>query len=270
MKNIFLIVISCLCLGWIYGQTVPEGTRHIKYIDAVIYNGSDTSEYNQTVTYLDSTWKVLTNTNTLESAFTKGSYRVKVVDNERKKMYSDIDVNGDTLSSIAYLYDEEGNQKSYFQIRDNDTVVRQKRTYDKKGNNITLWNYEDDHYFLAFKATYDDSNHVIERVHFDSNGRIIETETFKRNYKKGTIKEYEQIPGRGRTKISETQIIDGVSKSMILRAREGINYGITLKWEKGGYTLKKMKNNNLVWMEIYDPSGNLSISVRVSYKKHQP
>lgn len=267
MKNIYLVVIFLSSIkAW--SQDIPENTRHVKYVDAVIYDQGDTSEYNRTVTYYDSTWKVLTNTNTLASALTKGTVQVTVIDRKDKKMYSDINPDGDTTSSIVYLYDAHGNRTAYYQILDGDTINRQKRTYDELGNNIELWNFKNDRYFLKFKVTYDDSNNVIKRVYFDPSGTITKTVTVQRNYKKGMTKWYEQKSGYPKKLTSESKTVDGITKSKILRTHEGINYGITLKWIKGGYTLTKMDNDNLVWKEIYDPNGNLSISVRVTYEEY--
>lgn len=264
------ITIAIILLSSIkaWGQDIPENTRHIKYVDAVIYSLGDTSEYNRSVTYYDSTWKVLTNTNTLASVLTKGTLRVTVIDREDKKMYSDINPDGDTTSSIVYLYDIHGNRTAYYQIRNGDTINRQKRTYDKSGNNVELWNYKNNNYFLKYKATFDDSNNVIKRIYFDSYGQVTKTTTTKRNYKKGTIKSYEQVPGSPKKQTFDIKIVDGVSRSKHLRSAEGINYGITIIKEVGGYTESQSKNDNLVWMKIYDSDNNLTTSVEVTYEEY--
>lgn len=268
MRNRLLLTVLLLNVCDLFSQTVPQGTKHIKYIDAIIYENNDTLEYNRAITYYDSLWHVLTSTNTIGSTLSKGTTTVTVINTPTKKQYSDINSNGDTTSSIIYLYNERGNRTEYYQIRNGDTINKQKRTFDDLGNNITLWNYGKSGYFLKFEVEYDDSNNVTKRTYYDENGQNTETITTKRNYKKGTIKSYKKTPGSPATQISDVRIKDGISTSKHLQEVEGINYGITLKRELGGYTESKMDGENLVWLKIYNAKGELTTSVIVTIEEH--
>lgn len=267
MKSKLLLIILFFTATQSFSQSIPDGTKHIKYVDAVIFENGDTLESNRAITYYDSTWKLLTNTNTLAAALSKGNITVTVVDTPRKKQYSDINQDGDTTSSIVYIYDDPGNRTEYYQIRNSDTINKQKRTYDDFGNNLTLWNYGKTGYFLKFEVEYDDSNNVIKRSYYDENGRNTETVTTQRNYIKGTIKSYTKKPGSPAVQTSDILVKDGISSSKHLRASEGINYGITLKRELGGYTESKMNGENLVWLKIYNSKGQLTTSVIVTYEE---
>lgn len=268
MKSKILSIILFFAATQSFSQSIPDGTKHIKYVDAVIFENGDTLESNRAITYYDSTWKVLTSTNTLAATLSKGTITVTVIDSPRKKQYSNINQDGDTTSSIVYIYDERGNRIEYYQIRNSDTINKQKRTYDDFGNNLTLWNYGKTGYYLKFDVEYDDSNNVIKRTYYDENGRNTETVTTKRNYKKGTIKSYTKRPGSPTIQTSDVLVKDGISTSKHLQASEGINYGITLKRELGGYTESKMNGENLVWLKIYNSKGQLTTSVIVTYEEY--
>lgn len=239
MKSKIVSIILIFAATHSYSQSIPLGTKHIQYIDAVILEDGDTIESNRAITFYDSTWKVLTSTNTLASALSKGTVTVTVLDTPRKKQYSDINKDGDTTSSIVYIYDERGNRTEYYQIIKVDTINKQKRTFDDFGNNLTLWNYGKDDYYLKFEVEYDDNNNVIKKIIYDEIGRITETEITKRNYKKGTIESFTKKPGSLMIQTSDITEKDGVSTSKHLQASESISYGITLKRELGGYTEKK-------------------------------
>jgi len=268
MNNKILSIILFLAVTHSFSQSIPEGTKHIKYVDAVIFENGDTLEFNRAITYYDTTWKVLTSTNTLAATLTKGTITVTVIDNPRKKQYSDINQDGDTTSSIVYIYDEHGNRTEYYQIRNGDTINKQKRTYDDFGNNLTLWNYGESGYFLKFEVDYDDSNNVIKRTYYDETGRNTETVTTKRNYKKGTIKSYTKKLGSPSIQTSDIIVKDGVSTSKHLQESEGINYGIILKREFGGYSESKMNSENLVWLKSYNSKGQITTSVMVTYEEY--
>lgn len=268
MRNTIIIVISLVWTITSFSQTIPAGTHHIKFIDAVIFENNDTIESNRTVTYYDSSWHVLTNTNTLESALSKGTTTVTILDTPKKKQYADINKDGDTSSSIVYIYDDRGNRTEYFQIRNGDTINQQKRTYDDKGNNLTLWNLGKKDYYLRFEFEYDDSNNVVKRNYYNENGQITETVTTLRNYSKGTIKSFSKKPGATTVQIADITVKDGISISKHLQSNEGINYGITLIYEKGGYTETKEKGDEFEWMKIYNAKGELTTYVSITYEDY--
>src|SRR5690554_4696910 len=129
-KLLFIIFLS---INSLFGQTPPDGTKHIVYVDAVVYKNKDTAEYKRTVSYYDSTWSVVSSTNTMEATLSNEK-TVNILDTPKKKQYVDINSSGDTISSKVYIYDDHGNRTEYYQIRYGDTINRNRRTYDEFGN----------------------------------------------------------------------------------------------------------------------------------------
>lgn len=265
-RAVFIVLIQIPFLG--LSQEIPENTRYIKYIDAVKYTQGDTADYKRSVSYYDSAWRVLSSTNNLASTLKKGTVRHTIINRPDKKMYSDVNEEGDTTSSIVFLYDEMGNRTHYFQIRKGDTLHRSKSVFDGRGNHIELWRYHKGRYFRLYTTAYDDSNNVVERVYYDPQARITKTMTTERNYLEGTINSFEQISGNAKVQTAAIKIVDGISRSEHLKDSEGLRYGINLIREKGGYTESKEENENLVWLKIYNADGQVTTTINVSYEEY--
>jgi hypothetical protein len=257
-----------LWTNYYLSQTIPEGTKHIQNIDAVTFENGDTLKSIRTKTYYDSTWHIITYNNTSSSSTPKGTRTVRVIDTPKKKQDSNISQNGDTTSSYVYIYDESGNRIEYYQIEKHDTINKEKRTYDEHNNELTLWKYGESDYYLKYINEYDDSNNVIKRLYYNENGRNIETEITKRDYKKGTIKTYSKKPESPIIQTSDVLIKDGILISKHLKASEAINYGIYLIRELGGYTETKKNGKDLVWMKIYNSKSELTTSINVTYQEY--
>jgi len=263
---LFLVsVFTCIS----YSQEIPENAKHKKIIRSTVYSGQDTVDFRESITYYDSAWKELTNTNTLSAALDNGSKSVVLINTPLKHVSADIKPNGDTLDYIVFLFDEKGNRTHYFQIRNGDTLNNQKREYDENGNNTKLFNSENGKYFLRFTASYNSKNEVTNRETFNSRGKLVKLERYDR-YNDGKTTKYFTSDQKGimilRTKTVEVE--KNYFKTTYYEDSEGINYGIILKHENGGYSLtRNSENNNLISLEIYNKKKKMTTSVYIMYEE---
>lgn len=266
-KKILLLLIFIPFLN--YAQNLPKNTKHIKTIHSTVYKKKDTIDYRKLVTYYDKDWNQLTNTNTLSSALDKGSETVTILDSDEKLVQAIITSKKDTLDYIVYLYDENGNRTNYYQIRKGDTLNDQKRTYDKNGNNLELFNKKNGKYYLSFEAKYNKDNKVTSRNWYNSSNQLVKIEEYKYS-QDGKTSEYYRTDKKGKLRLNKktTEIAPRKYKIEYFSEAKGINYGITLKYEKGYYKIEeKDENDNLVSLEIFDKKDRLTTSVYINFEE---
>src|SRR3989338_4303490 len=229
---VFLIPTKYFC------QSYPVGAKHTKTIYTTIFDNNDTVEHNIVLTYYDSLWQEVISENTLKSALNKGSYSVTLTQTPQKFVSASISPNGDTSNTTVYLYNEQGKQVYHYEIKGLDTTISQKRKYDSNGNNTELYNKKNGVYFLFMEFEYDQNNEISSKKMYNNAGGLVKFEKYERKRNGEIIDHYEYLNG----------------------------FGCTLKYVKGGYSItENSNNNNLVRLEIYDQSNNLTTSVFVEY-----
>lgn len=280
MKNIsilFLILSSAS-----FSQSPEKEAYYIKRIIATEFENGDTVNHHVTSTYLDSSKNIIKDENSIENAISgdpkynrkiKGNdITVKVSETPQKLVTAEIDSEGDTLHKLIRLYDENGNEVQYFQIRGSDTVSAQKRTYDDRGNNINLYTkYKDrNKYYLSFTHKYDKHDNLKESKYYNGKRNLVRHLKFKyKNTKhKKITKTSRYVYGKGFVKYSLTIKEENVSTTYYYYDITAFNYGIQLKHYNGGYSIYTYNEQDKVTSrKMYDANDELVASVYFTFEK---
>jgi hypothetical protein len=254
-------------VGQAFSQASPPGTKHIKRIDAKVFRKGEIVDSKLSFTYYDSLWKELKDENTLNGALRKKTFDLTILDTPLKKIYGEVDETGDTLGQTVYVYNDLGQRVYNFQLKGKDTLVNQMRKYDARGNNTEMYTKTNGKYILWMRWEYNDKNEQILRESFSKNGDLLKSTMREWSEDGKVVKTYDWSKNQYLLSTMTTKIDELHTRTDHYISSVGINYGINLFEEKGGYSeVEKDKSDNLKRLEIYNAKGELTTLVVFTFE----
>ncbi|RRJ91502.1 hypothetical protein EG240_05710 [Paenimyroides tangerinum] len=269
MKTFFLLLILSLPFYGI-SQKKPFYKRTLV---AYEMNKQDTINKKVMITYLDSLKNVISTENNISNAISGAktnpvkTHSIIEIDSDSLYVSAEIDKNGDIISKIIRIYDENKNNIEKYQVRKGDTIDWQKREYNEFGKYTKLYNKqkESNDFILSMEWTYDEKGNQIVEKKYNDLGKLIEYHKNEIEYKKNefisTRFSYEN--GKGFVKKQKNITSGNIQKTYFYENKSGYNYGLKLVFVNGGMQIvERDAADNLKELKVFDRDNNLTILVK--------